>query len=335
MNDEKTLMKSANDVINNVEERKVQRAQDSNNILKLFLDEEGKLFPFQDSVDAVVDIKYWERQRAIEAVVGLADDTLDPVQVVRDDRAFVGIVDYVPFENHGGYGFTEYDDTFGKRKNLVCSRCVDKYKYASQPFRAVEGVGRHEIGVSYQSMLQHLESHYQENHDVMPEDVSVGASLVSGTTIDGNTAIHGGNQGSFAVTDFGVGTVSDGEFVQNSGWSLVGGSAGGSVEAAENDDLSDLTLFTSKTDGNTTDTIVDLTSTSGTCLGGMIQQATEDTWQLEITVDGATTQTFDNLSSSVDLSYVVVPFISFDTSLDITANAGGNTTSRIAYIWVK
>lgn len=44
----------------------------------------------------------------------------------------------------------------------------------------------------------------QQDHDLGIGDVQVGASLVSGTTIGGNTALHGGNLGSFNVENFGT-----------------------------------------------------------------------------------------------------------------------------------
>jgi hypothetical protein len=51
--------------------------------------------------------------------------------------------------------------------------------------------------------------------------VDTDASLPLGTTINGETAYHGGNIGSLPVTDFGVGTLDDGDVLQNVGGTLT------------------------------------------------------------------------------------------------------------------
>lgn len=53
--------------------------------------------------------------------------------------------------------------------------------------------------------------------DTGVDQVQVGASLVSGSTIAGNTAIHGGNQGSFNVEDFGTASTTSGEVPTSDG----------------------------------------------------------------------------------------------------------------------
>lgn len=65
--------------------------------------------------------------------------------------------------------------------------------------------------------------------DTGVDQITVGASLVSGTTIAGNTAVHGGNQGSFNVEDFGTSSTTSGEVPQADG---SGGLTMGSVSGS-------------------------------------------------------------------------------------------------------
>lgn len=48
-------------------------------------------------------------------------------------------------------------------------------------------------------------------------DITVGASLVSGSTVAGNTIVHGGNQGSFNVEGFGTASATSGEVPTSDG----------------------------------------------------------------------------------------------------------------------
>ena len=149
-----------------------------------------------DAVDALMEEHDWERDRAMDAVRGLLDDTLDPVQLVlTGDERHTGIIDYRSYEAEGGYGFIEHDTVRGARKVLVCGKCVEEYEVDSDPWRAVEGVGRHDDECGWDELLDHLTEHYTEEHIGGPDSVEVGASLVSGTSIAGNTAWHSGNDG--------------------------------------------------------------------------------------------------------------------------------------------
>lgn len=116
----------------------------------------------------------------------------------------MGIIKYEKFSDTGAYGYVEYDDTFGDRKNIVCAKCVEENLFTSEVFRAIAGVGRHDKDCDWQSLKNHCTQHYTEHHTEGPEEVDVAASLVSGTTISSNTAYHEGNDGNLAKQNVGV-----------------------------------------------------------------------------------------------------------------------------------
>lgn len=68
-----------------------------------------------------------------------------------------------------------------------------------------------QYGISFDQIKQ------SSNIDTGVSEITVGASLVSGTTIAGNTAVHGGNQGSFNVEDFGTASATSGEVPTSDG----------------------------------------------------------------------------------------------------------------------
>lgn len=110
--------------------------------------------------------------------------------------------------------------------------------------------------------------------------------------------------------------------------------AGASVEASESDTLTDLTVYTAVGAGDQAQTFVDITG-SGVCLGGWVAYDASDAWDLEITVDGATTQTYSALQIGGE-TYTTVPSIRFESSLTISAtNDPLNSSDRGCYIWVK
>jgi hypothetical protein len=233
--------KDPKDLINQAEEQKYSVADDSLEVFSWFSDNSGEMFSASKVVEAISEDFGWDSHRVRKAITGLVDDSLDPVQqVVVNGNTHIGIIEYKEFQDFGGYGFIEYDDTLGQRKNLVCAKCVSEKEYASEPFRAVEGYGRHPEGCSYNHLLEHLEQHYDDSHSEKPSDIEVGASLVSGTTISSNTAIHGGNQSNFSVTDFAVGVLGDGELLSNSGGTLTGSSVSTDIDLLETQSVPDI-----------------------------------------------------------------------------------------------
>jgi len=193
------------DAVSQAQAEQKQRTNDSAAAFRWFrrhYEEDGTLVSREDAVGAVAEECNISSDRARGAVRGLVSDILDPVQlVIQGGERYVGILDYTPFESEGGYGYVEYDDLRGECKNLVCGKCVEEYEYDSEPWRAVEGVGRHDVGVEWGPMLDHLTEHYVSEHTSPPEEVEVAASLVSGTTIAANTAYHGGNESGMSFYD--------------------------------------------------------------------------------------------------------------------------------------
>lgn len=59
--------------------------------------------------------------------------------------------------------------------------------------------------------------HVKRSFDLGIDSITVGATLVSGTTIGGNTALHGGNLGNFNVEDFGTTSTTSGEVPTSQG----------------------------------------------------------------------------------------------------------------------
>jgi hypothetical protein len=110
---------------------------------------------------------------------------------------------------------------------VVCARCVEKHTYDENITHATQGEGSSNSDATWQQLLNKVTSHYATQHTTSPSHIEPGASLVSGTTISGNTAFHSGNESNITVTNTQVGTLSDGEFLQNSGGSLAGAVAQG------------------------------------------------------------------------------------------------------------
>lgn len=73
---------------------------------------------------------------------------------------------------------------------------------------SIEGV-MDQQGISFDQVKQ--------TFDLGIDQITVGATLVSGTTIGGNTAIHGGNQSSFNVEDFATTSSTSGEVPTSQG----------------------------------------------------------------------------------------------------------------------
>lgn len=224
--------KNAEEIIEEAQEYNDSKAQDAKEVFNLFKKNGGTLYKYDEAVDMVSDEFGWEQSRAIDGVIGLIDDIVDPVQLIThpDDR-FVGLLDYEEFD--GGYGYIEYDDTIGKRRNVVCSRCVEQCKYDSEVTRVVAGVtsksGEGEeiipLDADYDALVERLQLHYDREHDVKPEKIDVGASLVSGTTISSNTAFHSGNESDMSFFD-GTKITVDAESVD--GYDITKNGTGGS-----------------------------------------------------------------------------------------------------------
>lgn len=190
-------------------------------VARWFHNHTGQLFGRNEAVGKLKEELEISESVAQEAVSNLASDIVDPVvQIPLNGSRYIGIVEFREFD--GAYGYVNFDDNRGKEKRVVCAQCVHESNRDFEVTHATSGdpQGTFSENASYNELLDAVHKHY-EYHDEIPENVETGATLASGTTIGGNTAIHGANQDSFGIDSFGVGNLTDGDVPQNSGGSLT------------------------------------------------------------------------------------------------------------------
>jgi len=184
------------ELIEEVKQEQKTRSELAVEALQWFLDDTvGQLFPRGDVVDRLsneLDITNRQANTAISDTVG---DIVDPVQqIVKGNKKYVGVIDYKIFNDEGAYGYVDFDDRKGQRKRVVCARCVQKHTYDENITHATQGEGSSDVDASWQQLLNKVTSHYAAEHTTSPSHIEPGASLVSGTTISGNTSFHAGNE---------------------------------------------------------------------------------------------------------------------------------------------
>jgi hypothetical protein len=189
--------RNPSELIEEVKQEQETRSELAVEALQWFLDGNvGELFPRGDVVDRLsneLDITNRQANTAISDTVG---DIVDPVQqIVKGNKKYVGVIDYKIFNDEGAYGYVDFDDRKGQRKRVVCARCVEKHKYDENITHATQGEGSSNSDATWQQLLNRVTSHYASQHITSPSSIESGASLVSGTTISGNTAFHKGNDG--------------------------------------------------------------------------------------------------------------------------------------------
>jgi hypothetical protein len=161
-----------------------------------FHENEGKLFERREALDAICTKLNIEKRLAQSVVSGLVGDTVDPViQVPKEGSRYVGVVEYEEFD--GAYGYVSFHDSLGKRRRVICQKCVNEATVDTEVTHATAGDPKGSFGksASYEELVAGIHEHYDNAHDVVPSDIETGASLASGTTIGGNTAFHAGNDG--------------------------------------------------------------------------------------------------------------------------------------------
>lgn len=193
--------RNPDELITEVKEEQQTRGELATEVLQWFLDDTvGQLFPRSDVVDRLseeLDIPKHQASTAISDTVG---DIVDPVQqVVKGNEKFVGVIKYKLFADEGAYGYVDFNDRIGKRKRVVCARCVEKHTYDENISHATQGEGTSRQNASWEQLLNKITSHYVDGHTEAPQDIEPGASLVSGTTISGNTSFHSGNESSITA----------------------------------------------------------------------------------------------------------------------------------------
>jgi hypothetical protein len=166
-----------------------------------FHENEGKLFERREALDAICTKLNIEKRLAQSVVSGLVGDTVDPViQVPKEGSRYVGVVEYEEFD--GAYGYVSFHDSLGKRRRVICQKCVNEATVDTEVTHATAGDPKGSFGksASYEELVAGIHEHYDNAHDVVPSDIETGASLASGTTIGGNTAYHFGNDGDLYKT---------------------------------------------------------------------------------------------------------------------------------------
>jgi len=127
-----------------------------------------------------------------EEIVQVINDSVDPVQQVQvDGERYYGVISYE--EHDGWYEYTRWDDAAGEVNMGVCAKCVQEVSSADAVART--------IGDDTDTSQEKFQQHYDESHSVRPNEVKTGATLLSGTTINSNEAIHLGNDGAGSGID--------------------------------------------------------------------------------------------------------------------------------------
>lgn len=189
-------------LITEVEEEQRTRGELAKDALKWFLHDGniGEMFVRSTAAEEIsneLDISVEQANRAIADTVG---DIVDPVQQISvDNEKHVGIIEYQVYESEGAYGYVDFDDRKGDRKRVVCAKCVEDESFDEHITHATQGEGTSNPNASWQQLLNKITAHYAADHDEGPSNVEPGASLVSGTTIAGNTAFHAGNENDITV----------------------------------------------------------------------------------------------------------------------------------------
>jgi hypothetical protein len=189
--------KDPEELINQVQQEQETRGELATGALEWFLDgNTGKFFPRGGVVSELSQELDISNDRANVAISDTVGDIVDPVQqITKHNEKYVGVIEYQVFSDEGAYGYIDYDDRKGPRKRVVCARCVEKHEYDENITHATQGEGSSNKNATWQQLLNKVTSHYADEHTKPPSKIKPGASLVSGTTVSGNTAFHAGNDG--------------------------------------------------------------------------------------------------------------------------------------------
>jgi hypothetical protein len=181
-------MADADEIITQAKEELERERELLRPVAEFFHDHEGEMFERYEAVDALIEadgIPSTDERLLHKVTNNLASDSVDPVQsVVTDDGKYIGVIEYD--EHDYWYEYVESDDVRGRQNVGICAQCV---KEAENDADVAKGIG------TTKELAQRVRSHYRDEHTESPDNVSTGATLVSGTTIGGNTAIHTGNDG--------------------------------------------------------------------------------------------------------------------------------------------
>jgi len=185
-------------LISKHQEQQQKRGELAEQTLEWFLQEENieQLYPREDVVEELSQHLSVSTDRANMSISDTVGDIVDPVQQVSTlDGKYVGVIKYSPFTQEGAYGYVDFDDRKGRRKRVVCAKCVENNEYDENISHATQGEGTSSTDATWDQLLNKITSHYANSHSEGPSDIQPGAALLSGTVIDGNTSFHAGNDG--------------------------------------------------------------------------------------------------------------------------------------------
>lgn len=175
-------------------------------IVRWFIQEKhlGEMYQRENVIQRLSEYTSSPVDKARNGLQSVIGDIVDPVQqIVVDGDRYVGAIEYIEFEDSGAYGYIHFDDRLGKRKRVVCAKCVQEETLDENVVHATQGQGSSDIDATWDELVNKVKAHYNRSHDSQPEEIYPGASLVSGTTIGGNNAYHKGNladRGAVSIT---------------------------------------------------------------------------------------------------------------------------------------
>lgn len=189
--------RNPDELITEVKEEQQTRGELATEVLQWFLDGNvGQLFPRSSVVSVFSDELNISNSKANIAVSDTVGDIVDPVQQITSSNGrYVGVIEYKTFSEEGAYGYVDFDDVMGKRKRVICAKCVEKATHDSEVTHATENQGTVPDNSSWDVLLNRITSHYVDAHTEAPNTITPGASLLNGTTIGGQIAFHQGNDG--------------------------------------------------------------------------------------------------------------------------------------------
>lgn len=180
-----------------IEEQNKQQNLKSNiaqNVLEWFLAKEtNELYLRNDVIKRLSNKLDTSTENVDKALSYTVSDIVDPVQqiTVNQDQ-YVGVIEYKEYPEKGAYGYVHFDDVKGKNKRVVCAQCVKEANSDTEITHATESMGTADANTTWSRLLDKIVEHYANSHDTVPDNITPGASLLSGTTIAGNRSVHVG-----------------------------------------------------------------------------------------------------------------------------------------------
>lgn len=192
-------MKDPSDIIEEAQQLNKEISEQAREALQVFLGIDGML-PRSEAVSRVSAELSVGEGRANRIISSLVSDLVDPVQQIKVDREkYVGVIDYKEFNI--SYGYVDYNNRLGKRKRVVCAKCVEENRLDENVRHATEGQGSSPENASWDGLVARVRTHFKQAHSEEPSEIEPGASLVSGTTIGGSESWHAGNDGAGSGLD--------------------------------------------------------------------------------------------------------------------------------------